>query len=405
MSYYDSFVAVNGEPARKWEERLQELTKKRFSNASTFWEDIEEENQFGTQQYHTISARITSLVDAHTGQRVNDDYKKIIFPDLSYEPALATRYRFNNNVWIVFSTGNIRSATSAAYLRRCNNTINMEDKYGNIQREPCYIDYKVTENQLDNGETIAVPSGRIQVYCQRNRYTEHIKINDRFIFGNYVYKVRSINDYDRTETFNNDSRELMNFYADFDNISSCDNFKLGVADYVTYNYQIGVVNTISGPVGTTGNLNAICTLDGNQIDEPLKYEVVSGEDIVSIDQSGNYEFLADGDAQITVSMKNLETCTATITVSVGDYVQAPYIIPDVSTILINQTISYEIVYNGILEITVDTENPSYYYKFVQDGNKFSITNYKQSDMPIVVKYTDVENSIGGEYTIYLGGII
>ena len=114
MSYYDSFVAVNGEPARKWEERLQELTKKRFSNASTFWEDIEEENQFGTQRYHTISARITSLVDAHTGQRVNDDYKKIIFPDLSYEPALATRYRFNNNVWIVFSTGNIRSATSAA---------------------------------------------------------------------------------------------------------------------------------------------------------------------------------------------------------------------------------------------------------------------------------------------------
>ena len=80
-------------------------------------------------------------------------------------------------------------------------------------------------------------------------------------------------------------------------------------------------------------------------------------------------------------MKNLETCTATITVSVGDYVQAPYIIPDVSTILINQTVFYEIVYNGTLEITVDTENPSYYYKFVQDGNKFSITNYKQSDMP------------------------
>lgn len=403
MSYFDSFVAVNGEPARKWEERLQELANKRFNNASTFWEDIEEENEFGTQQYHTIAARITSLVDAHTGQRVNDDFKKIIFPDLSYKPDLGSRYKFDNNVWIVFSTGNIRSATSAAYLRRCNNTINMEDKYGNIQREPCYIDYKTTENQLDNGEVIAVPSGRIQVYCQKNSYTDNININDRFIFGKYVYKVRYISEYDRTNTFDDTSRKLINFYADFDNISSCDNFELGVADYIQYNYKINVRNLIYGKINDSGNINAICLLNGVQTNEILNYSV-GNDEIIKIDESGNYELLSNGSTSILISMKNLPSCTATVNIEVGNYNMSPYIVPDVSTILINQTIDYEIVYNEILNINISSENPDYYYEYSINGNKFSITNYKQSDLPVTVSYSTADNSIGGIYNITLGGI-
>ena len=403
MSYFDSFVAVNGEPARKWEERLQELANKRFNNASTFWEDIEEENEFGTQQYHTIAARITSLVDAHTGQRVNDDFKKIIFPDLSYKPDLGSRYKFDNNVWIVFSTGNIRSATSAAYLRRCNNTINMEDKYGNIQREPCYIDYKTTENQLDNGEVIAVPSGRIQVYCQKNSYTDNININDRFIFGKYVYKVRYISEYDRTNTFDDTSRKLINFYADFDNISSCDNFELGVADYIQYNYKINVRNLIYGKINDSGNINAICLLNGVQTNEILNYSV-GNDEIIKIDESGNYELLSNGSTSILISMKNLPNCTATVNIEVGNYNMSPYIVPDVSTILINQTIDYEIVYNEILNINISSENPDYYYEYSINGNKFSITNYKQSDLPVTVSYSTADNSIGGIYNITLGGI-
>lgn len=403
MSYFDSFVAVNGEPARKWEERLQELANKRFNNASTFWEDIEEENEFGTQQYHTIAARITSLVDAHTGQRVNDDFKKIIFPDLSYKPDLGSRYKFDNNVWIVFSTGNIRSATSAAYLRRCNNTINMEDKYGNIQREPCYIDYKTTENQLDNGEVIAVPSGRIQVYCQKNSYTDNININDRFIFGKYVYKVRYISEYDRTNTFDNTSRKLINFYADFDNISSCDNFELGVADYIQYNYKINVRNLIYGKINDSGNINAICLLNGVQTNEILNYSV-GNDEIIKIDESGNYELLSNGSTSILISMKNLPSCTATVNIEVGNYNMSPYIVPDVSTILINQTIDYEIVYNEILNINISSENPDYCYEYSINGNKFSITNYKQSDLPVTVSYSTLDNSIGGIYNITLGGI-
>ena len=397
MSYFDSFVAVNGEPARKWEERLQELANKRFNNASTFWEDIEEENEFGTQQYHTIAARITSLVDAHTGQRVNDDFKKIIFPDLSYKPDLGSRYKFDNNVWIVFSTGNIRSATSAAYLRRCNNTINMEDKYGNIQREPCYIDYKTTENQLYNGEVIAVPSGRIQVYCQKNSYTDNININDRFIFGKYVYKVRYISEYDRTNTFDDTSRKLINFYAD------CDNFELGVAYYIQYNYKINVRNLIYGKINDSGNINAICLLNGVQTNEILNYSV-GNDEIIKIDESGNYELLSNGSTSILISMKNLPSCTATVNIEVGNYNMSPYIVPDVSTILINQTIDYEIVYNEILNINISSENPDYYYEYSINGNKFSITNYKQSDLPVTVSYSTADNSIGGIYNITLGGI-
>lgn len=163
MSYYSNFVITNKNPKQKWKDGLQALVDKEFTNASSFTEDVEEEIEFGSLEFKPINVRVNSLVDAKTGQRINDDYKKIIFPDLDYQPVIGTRYRFDNNIWIVFSTDNVKTDTSAVYVRRCNNTMNTQDKYGNIHREPCYIDYKVTENQLFRNYSIDIPSGRIWI--------------------------------------------------------------------------------------------------------------------------------------------------------------------------------------------------------------------------------------------------
>ena len=148
MAFYDFYMQAVSNPKQAWKEGFQALVDDQFENASTVQYDVEEEDGFGTLKFHSIECRINSLVDAKTGQRVNDDYKKIIFPDLDKAPDLGTRYRFDNNIWIVFSTDNIKTDTSSAYLRRCNNVLTIEDKYGVIHHEPCYIDYKVTETQL-----------------------------------------------------------------------------------------------------------------------------------------------------------------------------------------------------------------------------------------------------------------
>lgn len=405
MSYYDTFLIVNQSPSIRWGERLQELSNKAFINSSTYQTDIEEETSFGSLDFSNIEARITSLVDAKTGQRVNDDFKKVIFADFSHRPSLGTRYSFDDNIWLAFSIDNIKSVTSSAYLRRCNNTLNFQDKYGNIYREPCCIDYKATETQISSGETIAVPSGRIYIQCQYNSHTKNICIDKRFILGSFVYKVRYISDYDRQKTFDKDGCTLMSFYADIDNIAAYDNFELGIADYKCYNYSILCDKEITGKVGDTGNINVTLMLDEKPVlDEKIDYEVVSGNDIISVDNKGTYTMLKNGDAEVKVSMNNLNSCYSIVKFSVNDKQNAPYVTPEITIIPINQTVDYTIIFNSPLIITIETENPSYYYNFSVSGNSFSISNYKQSNYPINIYYKTEDESVSGKFIVYLGGI-
>lgn len=404
MSYYDTFLIVNQPPNIRWGERLQELSNKAFINSSTYHPDIDEEETMGTLKFNGIEARITSLVDAKTGQRVNDDFKKIIFSDFSHRPKLGSRYRFDNNIWIAFSVDNIKSVTSSAYLRRCNNTLNFQDKYGNIHREPCAIDYKSTETQISSGENIAVPSGRIYVQCQYNNFTKNIDIDKRFIFGKYVYRVRYISDYDRQSTFDKDGCTFMSFYADFDNIGKYDNFELGIADYKEYNYIISCDSEINGKVEDSGHISFNVSLDNKVVDEEVSFEIIKNDNIIEIDQDLNYHMLSEGTAIVRIYMVNSPNFYTDVTFSVNNKSNEPYILPDIKIIPINQTVKYSIIFDMPLIIDVETENPAYYYSFKKENNKFSITNYKTSNIPIYVNYKSEDESVSGKFEIYLGGI-
>ena len=72
MSYYNSFVRINNPPSKEYREFYQELVNYSFENASTYYSDIGVEVEFGTLDFKPCDARITTLVDAKTGQRVND---------------------------------------------------------------------------------------------------------------------------------------------------------------------------------------------------------------------------------------------------------------------------------------------------------------------------------------------
>lgn len=237
MPFYDGFMIVNNAPPSvKWRRHLQDTVDKQFENASTWWDDIYEEKEFGSDKidqisnpeileevFNKIEARITSLVDAKSGQRDNDDYKQIIYKNTSYKPKYGQRYYFDDNIWIIYSTENIRSSSANAYVRRCNNVIGIKMDDGTTHKEPCSIDYKMTETQPTIGETVDVPNGRIEIQCQCNKYTDLLQINTRFILGRSVYKIRSFNDYNNVETFNDKTNYLLKFYADYDGTDYNDN--------------------------------------------------------------------------------------------------------------------------------------------------------------------------------------
>lgn len=414
MSYYDNFVKTNKSPREKWKEGLQAFVDRGFENASTYYEDIEEEVEFGSLEFKPMNIRVNSLVDAKTGQRVNDDYKKLIFPVLDYHPELGTRYRFDDNIWICYSTDNIKTDTAAIYVRRCNNTMNTQDKYGNIHEEPCYIDYKVTENQVFRNYSIDVPSGRIQIQVQLNEWTKNINVNDRFIFGDDAYKIRERSRFDRRNTFSKDSVRYISFYADYDNLSPDDNIDLGVANYVVYNYVIRAPKLIENVVGFTNKISASVYLDNDDTNEEVVWST-SNSEIADITSDGVYTLKAPGSCTFTGVMKNKTDVTATVQVVVTDVHEETYITilsPTTNYIRLNKTEHYS-VFEYKNSVVTDTkfeischDVPQKYYKFSCDDNHFEITNMKTcEDILLRVVYKNLRTSEENTLLVELGGIV
>lgn len=415
MAFYDNFIKSTVTPKQFWDEGIQELVNDQFTNASSIQFDVEEEDEFGSMTFHPVECRITSLVDAKTGQRNNDDYKKIIFRDLKKEPEYGTRYRFSDNIWMVFSTDNLKTPTSSAYLRRCNNVITIEDKYGNIRHEPCYIDYRITETQLFKEYTMDVPMGRIWVTAQLNKYTKDIDINDRFIFNGGVYKIRELNKFDRSRTMDKNTAYTISFYADVDAKNPADRFDIDVADYFDPPYSVEVLSNIRNGVGSKGTVECKVTFTDNSIvDEPIYYESTNKDVCIVNQYNGNYELVGVGECQIYCKLFN--NMNIFDVVDVESLSENPNEIidkidPDIKYIKLNQTINYSIYSykNGVrLSTKFDIQAydiPDNYFSITTDGNNFSISYFRYCENGILkVVCTNLDTGNKTTLLIALGGV-
>ena len=69
MKYYDTFISNTPEPYDRWHDAMQALIDKTFTNSSTYQKSgIEEEIAFGTLEFKPVICRVTTLIDATTGQ-------------------------------------------------------------------------------------------------------------------------------------------------------------------------------------------------------------------------------------------------------------------------------------------------------------------------------------------------
>lgn len=404
MSYYDSFLKVNGLPHDKWYQASTELQQMQFDDTSTVWDDIEEEITFGSLKFQPIRARVTTIIDVKTGQRNGDNFRKIIFYDYTHRPVAGTRYRFDDNIWIVFATKNLKVSSSSVYVYRCNNTLNTQDKYGNIHREPCYMDYKLNETQLSQEDMMEVPNGRLNLICQVNEWTKDWDIGKRFILGKDVYKIRYRAKYERNKTFDEDSVTVAQFYVNYDNKQVNDNFDLQIADYLEDVYRISCDDELSNVVGYVGKLMPQVTMNGNVVGEELIFTTTDST-VVSVENDGTYTMNSVGTAEILIQMKNKPSCIKSVNMIVGEEISDDIeLVPDVRNIKLNCSVRYNIASNNDVSVFVKSDNPSYYYKYkLIDSKTFEIKNMKQSKYPVVITCTD--GNITKEFEIMLGGLL
>lgn len=381
MAYFDTFMKVNKAPSEDMQIQMQEVVNEQFSVASSFYTDIYQETDFGKLNFVRIDARINSIIDSKTGERVSDDFKKIIFQDLSFKPKLGSRYKFENNIWIVYSTDNVKSNTSSAYLRRCNNTMNTQDAYGKVHSEPCYIDYKPTKTSVLEYQEMTVPYTKQVLYCQLNKWTKNLGINDRFVFGSDAYKITDRVKFNRTETFNNNTLNLVRCYMDYDNLNEYDNVELGIANYQMPEYSIEVRSKILGKIGDVGTLSAKVLLN-NKVTSESVYWYSQNSNVVTIDKNtGAYQLLTDGETTISVTMINNESYKNVISVSVSATVPEEYanvIDPDIRYIKTDGNQQYSVFEtkngtknNTLFDITTSGVSNKF-YDIIINGNEFSV---------------------------------
>lgn len=416
LKYYNAYNNLrHNKPKDTYKEDLIAIFDETFENApNVFYNEIEIEQSYGSGIFEKIDiVRVDSVVDYNSSMVVDgDDYKRFLFkPNFNKKLVYGVKFKWNNNYWLVINTNNAESLNLSVEVRRCNNVLRFFDNYGNKIYEPCIIDTTLRfANNNDNSQVVN-GNGERKIWCQRNNNTTTIKPNDKFLFGTpnqrhavRVYAGGKKNDLN-TETMNDLSPSLIEFYVEHYEVNNeTDDLINGFANANENNYSIILDEYFdSYQINYTGKFNAYLLNNGKTIQEQLKWKS-SNDNLIQIDNNGNFNTIGLGDVTVTVYMDKNENVYKDIELSIvnnpiiDDY--KIIITPDLDYILQGNTNVYECwLYkngekqNNILDIYNDTLNvPIKNYSFnIINGNSFSLANNKMyMDYPVIIRCSDGE---------------
>lgn len=403
---------------------FQNSLDKEFYTSSD-WHTIERETPYGSSTYTNVDVRINRLLDAKTTNVIGDDYKRLLFKDVSDTPGLGSMFRFENSYWIVTNVERVKNIAGTCVVRRCNNVLRWKDfDTGHIYEQPCVLDYLLKENRdfSTGGSGIVQPSGFIDCQVQFNEKTNRIRPNRRFIFGNQSnwqalrLSGGGLNNYTNQVTYNNMSVGIirMSLYASQIN-NQTDDLINGIADVGDYVYTIELnKNSLSLAQTESFTLLATVRLNGSVVTEEMEWSS-SNPLIASVSSSGVVTGVATtGTAAITCRIKGNpfveETCSVSITETPDDNYEIR-ISPNMFDVYEGEEQVYEVFLyeNGVLlpDTFIFTVNPgsipfSHYRYDILSGNSFYIKNIKKYSGDNII-FTATSGTNTKQFSISLKG--
>ena len=203
-----------------------------FNNSPTK-QIIGEEQTFGTLVFTNIDVRITSVIsDKSTGEKLSEDFKKLIFKDISTSKSNGQRYSFDNSIWITINTDNLSQVTKSSIVRRCNNSLKWKNVNNVTKIEPCFIESRATNNELNVDKYMSTPESTLIVSTQGNDISRTIVLNQRFLFGNpsQAYKITAIQNHLNQDTYDDNSVPIIKFTMELDSVNNKDDLVNRIAD-------------------------------------------------------------------------------------------------------------------------------------------------------------------------------
>lgn len=248
---------------------------------------IEIEKAFGSEKFRPLEV-VLQTVKSEKGEVVSNDWRKVVFKDISQQYPIGQRYRFDydfvlnkpkrdKNVWIALNA-NQASLTSHQVICRCNGTLasihTTKNNNNVIHYEPVILTTKLNSAGFQFSEVAIDPRGQLIVIAQNNEYTKQYYINQRFVIGtNKVYKLTNIINTDSQHTYQPEDAGIIRFYLDMDQISELDNFDTRlayngkkdapVAPVKDGDYSLEIIKPTSVPEILTTLTFTPCVLFGN----------------------------------------------------------------------------------------------------------------------------------------------
>jgi hypothetical protein len=371
---------VTKPPKETFNEYFQKFLEQQFKE--TFdWHTIREEFPYGSMQWKDIDVRITHVINSETGVKLGDDYKAILFRELSHATGVGCYYYFDDNYWIVINSENIKNLAASCTVKRCNNLLRWMDTNGKIRTVPCSINYIISENRdySTAGSALVVPSGMLEITTQFNQESNFIVPNTRFLFGNpgnwVAYKVLGggINNYNRMKTEDPYSTGLLILSMGTNYVNDAtDDLELGVADMRHSEYSMELSKLVAeGNVGGSSKISAVIKLNGEVVGRDVVWSV-DDENIAWVDGDGTVFFTGIGGANLTCQMSGNEYVRQTIPISVVKTPVKKYrisISPLRNYLLEGDTATFEVLLyaNDVLQSNV--------FAFVLDANGVPSGNY------------------------------
>lgn len=396
--YMTAGASIQKTPKQEYKDLAQQILYSEFYNSSD-WYTIEEEIALASLLYQNVDVRVNQLINTNTGEKIEDDFKRLLFSNLDHPVSLGKMYRFDSNYWVTVNVDKIKTLYSSATVRRCNNVLRwLDEDTGAIYEVPCSLSYLIKENRdySTAGSAIVVPSGMIDCVVQFNSQTNKIKPNQRFLFGNsqnwISYRVEGggINNFNNLDTTNNMSSGIIKFSLAVDyNSMAGDDLVNGIANTGTNIYVLTLnQSSISGTATQTVQLIPTVTLNGETVTRSLVWSS-SNTAIATVNSSGLVTFFATGTCVITCSMLGnsdvSDTCPVTVGASPVDNYQV-VISPDSNYILegMEKTWTVYLYKNGVQQadvfvFTLDSNNvpASNYIYNVLGSNSFKIKNIQR----------------------------
>ncbi|GAA0366848.1 Ig-like domain-containing protein [Bacillus horti] len=312
----------------------------------------------------------------------------------------------DNKYFVITETVSPRHSKYKSIIRNCNYSIKFVLN-GQLHEGLSIIESRTFD--VDNGQYITMPTGKILVTHQQNEITDNIERDQRFIKMGSPWKVVGV---DKSK------KGLIRLTCDVDVFVPGDDIENEIANadrLVTYNVYFTSDN-ISMILGATLQLNVVVTANGQIVSENVLFES-SDELIASVGTNGLVTAHEEGNVSITARLQRDPRVYDVIQINVEEIVEDDYSIHinGSDSIRQGQTLTYAAtVYNNAQEVTepvtfalfADNQSSTTTSAVItsQNANSCSIRNDSNSGYVQLRATLNSDNSIVAWKRIQLRGV-